>query len=130
MSYCQFHRSLQDLDLCIQCLATRYLEFQTGELLISCLLQLKSPRSFLYYAGNFSYYAGIMLYAFQPLLCLELCQHNQLQPTIDAMAMKNFYRHYPFMKHTVYAIYLAVTLIWRLGDFTLSLTLMYANADY
>ena len=62
---------LQNLGLCIQFLATSHLEFQTGQPLISCLLQLKFPRSFLYYIGNFSYYAGIMLSAFQPLLCLK-----------------------------------------------------------
>ena len=37
--------------------------------------------SLLYCAENFSYYAGIMLYAFQPLLCLKLCWHNRLKPT-------------------------------------------------
>ena len=31
------------------------------------------------YAGNFPYYAGIMLYAFQPVLCLKLCWHNRLR---------------------------------------------------
>ena len=36
---------------------------------------------YLYYAGNFSYYAGIMLYAFQPLLCLKLCRHNRRRPS-------------------------------------------------
>ena len=34
-----------------------------------------------FHAGNFSYYAGIMLHAFQPLLCLKLCWHNRLKPT-------------------------------------------------
>ena len=27
-------------------------------------------------------YAGIMLYAFQPLLCLKLCRHNRRRPNI------------------------------------------------
>ena len=36
---------------------------------------------FFYYVGNFSYYAGIMLYTFQPLLCLKLCWYNQLKPS-------------------------------------------------
>ena len=66
--------------MCIQCSATHYLESQTAQLLTSCLFQLKFPRSFLYYAENFCYYAGIMLYAFQPLLCLKLCWHNRLKP--------------------------------------------------
>ena len=44
-------------------------------------VQLKYPRSFLHYAGNFSDYSDIMFYAFQPLLCLKLCQHNWLKPT-------------------------------------------------
>ena len=38
---------------------------------------------FPFYARNFSYYAGIMLYAFQPLLCLKLCRHNQHKPNLD-----------------------------------------------
>ena len=32
------------------------------------------------YAGNFPYYVGVMLYAFQLLLCLKLCRHNQHRP--------------------------------------------------
>ena len=84
-SYYQLHCSLQDLGLFIhdKCLATHYLEFQTGQPLTLCLLQLEFSRSFLYYAGNFLYYAGIMLYAFQPLLCLKLCQHNRLKPSLS-----------------------------------------------
>ena len=31
------------------------------------LVAAKFPESLYYYAGNFFYYAGIMLYAFQPL---------------------------------------------------------------
>ena len=39
------------------------------------------PTSFLYYAGNFFYDAGIMLYTFQPLLCLKLCRRNWFKPS-------------------------------------------------
>ena len=56
-------------------------------------LQLKFPRSFLYYAGNFSYYAGIILYAFQPLLCLKLCQHNWLKPTTGPLYYRICFVH-------------------------------------
>ena len=80
MSYHQLHCLLQDLGLCLQCLATHYLEFQTSQPLTLYLLQLKFPISFLHYAGFFSYYAGIMLYAFYPLLCLKLCWHNRRKP--------------------------------------------------
>ena len=46
-----------------------------GQCLISCFLLLKYP-------GIFPIqYAGIMLYAFQPLLCLTLSRHNQCKPT-------------------------------------------------
>ena len=30
-----------------------------------------------------NYYADIMLYAFQPLLCLKLCRHNRLKPNSE-----------------------------------------------
>ena len=36
---------------------------------------------FPYRAGCCPNYAGIMLYAFQPLLCLKLYQHNQRNPS-------------------------------------------------
>ena len=49
------------------------------------------PTSFLYYAGNFSYYAGIMLYAFDPLLCLKLYQHNRLKPMYDIGMTSGFW---------------------------------------
>ena len=70
-------KTLQDLGLCIQCLATHYLEFHTDQPLTLCLLYLKFLRSFFYYAGNF-YYAGIMLHAINTLLWLKLRWHNRL----------------------------------------------------
>ena len=72
LSHHQLHCSLQGLGLCIQCLATHYLKFQIDQPLTLCLLWMKFPRSFLYYAGNFCYYTGIILYAFQPVLCLKI----------------------------------------------------------
>ena len=64
----------------IQCLATRYLEFQqVGPWLCVCYSWNFLYRSFFYYAQNFSYYVSIMLYAFHLLLCLKLCWHNWLK---------------------------------------------------
>ena len=80
-------------DLCIHCLATCYLEFQIGQPLTSCFFSWTCPRSFLYYAGNFSYYAGVMLYTFQPLLFLKLCRHNWLKPNTHTHAHTHTHTH-------------------------------------
>ena len=37
-----------------------------------------------HYARNFLNYAGIILYAFQPLLCQKLCWHNRLKPNYNS----------------------------------------------
>ena len=44
------HGSLQDLGLYIQCLATHYFKFQTGQPL-TVLVAAEFPRSFFYYSG-------------------------------------------------------------------------------
>ena len=47
--------------------------------------QLKFPRSFLYYAEISPYYADIMLYAFQPLLC----PHNRFKPNSSSIKISH-----------------------------------------
>ena len=59
------------------------IHYQTGQPLNLCLLYI--AEIYPYYAGNFSYYVSIMLYAFQPLLYLKLCWHNQRRPSFDRL---------------------------------------------
>ena len=55
--------------------------------------------SFSSYAENCPYwYTGIMFFAFQPLLCLKLCQHSRCKPTYRCK-FDQFYTNNIFVNH-------------------------------
>ena len=52
-----------------------------GTGLLCLFFYLEYINHLLQFVENISYYAGIMLNAFNDLLCLKLCWHNRLVPT-------------------------------------------------
>ena len=49
--------------------------------LYTMIVQLEDINHLLQFFKNISYYAGIMLNAFNDLLCSKLCWHNRLVPS-------------------------------------------------